>query len=235
MDSRLSQNPFHMGETRETLEDTRTSATFTGLVDEFLVFGGPAGFDGQHLSRSLFEIDSIGATRGLSDGSNMLHTPRSSCQQTLSSFISSNTCPASLNQPMAMLDLLDGANNDRLTERDEKPRCWEHGCNGREFSSKSNLMRHMKEKSGASNKCTCPLCGAIFTRSSARDTHLAKQSCNKIRRYSNGRPRPSRLAVLENPQAAAIAAATATSMTHDQIQWQVIGQDVGSFTNIYGG
>jgi hypothetical protein len=146
----------------------------------------------------------------------MLHMPRTSCQQTSSNFISSNPCPASLSQPMAVLDLFDGANNDGQTELDEKPRCWEHGCNGREFSSKSNLMRHTKEKSGASNKCTCPLCGAIFTRSSARDTHLAKQSCNKIRRYSNGRPRPSRLAVLENPRVATMAAATTTSMTHDQ-------------------
>ncbi|KAI0478153.1 hypothetical protein F4859DRAFT_478746 [Xylaria cf. heliscus] len=235
MDPRLSQNLFHLGETQEALEDPTRSATFTGLVDEFLVFGGPAGFNDQYLSRSLFEVDSIGPANDLSNDPNMLHTPRTLCEQTLSNFISSNPSPASLSQPMAVLDLVDGANNDRLTEHDEKPRCWEHGCNGREFSSRSNLIRHMKEKSGASNKCTCPLCGAIFTRSSARDTHLAKQSCNKIRRYSNGRPRPSRLAVLENPRAAAVAAAAATSMTHDQIQWQVIDQDVGSFGNIHEG
>ncbi|TRX88311.1 hypothetical protein FHL15_010815 [Xylaria flabelliformis] len=233
MDSRVPQNSFHLGETQESLERTTPSATFTGLVDEFLVFGGPAGFDDQYLSRSsLYEVDIISAANSLPNGSNMLHASRSSVQQTSSNLISSNLCPASLSQPMAVLDLLDGANNDRLTERDEKPRCWEHGCNGREFSSKSNLMRHVKEKSGASNKCTCPLCGAIFTRSSARDTHLAKQSCNKIRRYSNGRPRPSRLAVLENPRAAAVAAAAASSMPHDQIQWQVVDQDVGSFSNM---
>ncbi|KAI0912851.1 hypothetical protein F4823DRAFT_559584 [Ustulina deusta] len=219
MDYRLSQNSFHLGDPEETPENAAPSATFTGLVDEFLVFGGPSGFDNQHLSRSLFELDSISAASGLSNGSNMLYTPMTSCQQTLGNFVSSNPCPASLSQPTAVSDPLDGPNNDKLAERDEKPRCWEHGCNGREFSSKSNLMRHMKEKSGASNKCICPLCGAIFTRSSARDTHLAKQSCNKIRRYSNGRPRPSRLAVLENPRAAAIAAAAAaTSMTQYQIQ-----------------
>ena len=87
-------------------------------------------------------------------------------------------------------------------------RCWDHGCNGRLFSSKSNLMRHRKERSSsaagnASNRAICPLCGAIFTRNSARDTHLAKQSCARIRRYSNGRMRPSRLAMLGNPQLAA--------------------------------
>ncbi|KAI1425148.1 hypothetical protein F5Y12DRAFT_395601 [Xylaria sp. FL1777] len=218
MDYRLSQNHLHLGDPEETLDHAAPSATFTGLVDEFLVFGGPSGFNNQHLSRSLFELDSINAANGLSNGSNMLSTPMASCQQPLNNFTSSHPGPASLSQPMAVLDILDGPNNDQLAERDEKPRCWEHGCNGREFSSKSNLMRHMKEKSGASNKCTCPLCGAIFTRSSARDTHIAKQSCNKIRRYSNGRPRPSRLAVLENPRAAAVAAAAATSMTQDQIK-----------------
>ncbi|OJJ99568.1 hypothetical protein ASPACDRAFT_43188 [Aspergillus aculeatus ATCC 16872] len=78
--------------------------------------------------------------------------------------------------------------------------CWDHGCNGRHFSSKSNLIRHQKEKSKTTSNFTCPLCAAVFTRSSARDTHLARQSCNRIRRYSNGRPRPSRLAVLSNPE-----------------------------------
>ncbi|KAI1121760.1 hypothetical protein F5Y10DRAFT_255610 [Nemania abortiva] len=235
MDPRLLQNPFHLGHPEDTLEHTSRPATFTGLVDEFLVFGGPSGFNDQHLSRSLFELDSIGPANGHSNGSNMLHTPMTPRQQTLSNFISPSPCPTTLSQPMAVLDLLDGASDDRVADRDEKPRCWEHGCNGREFSSKSNLIRHMKEKSGASNKCTCPLCGAIFTRSSARDTHLAKQSCNKIRRYSNGRPRPSRLAVLENPRMSAVATAAATSMTQDQIQWQAIDWGMGPVGDMGGG
>ena len=92
-------------------------------------------------------------------------------------------------------------------QQQTEPRCWDHGCNGRLFSSKSNLMRHRKERSSSAagnttNKATCPLCGAIFTRNSARDTHLARQSCARIRRYSNGRLRPSRLAMLGNPQLA---------------------------------
>ncbi|KAI1292753.1 hypothetical protein F5Y03DRAFT_388183 [Xylaria venustula] len=226
MDYRLSQNAFHLEVAEETPEHAAPPAGFTGLVDEFLVFGGPSGFNNQYLSRSLFELDGINADNGQSNGSNTLHTPPASCRQISRNFMSSSPRPAPSSQPMAVLDLLDAPNIEQLEERDEKPRCWEHGCNGREFSSKSNLMRHVKEKSGASNKCTCPLCGAIFTRSSARDTHIAKQSCNKIRRYSNGRPRPSRLAVLENPRAAAVAAAAATSMTQDQIQAQLtIGAD----------
>ena len=83
--------------------------------------------------------------------------------------------------------------------------CWDHSCKGRAFASKSNLERHKKERgaSGATGQAMCPLCGAVFTRKSARDTHLARQSCNRIRRYSNGRCRPSRLAMLENPALAA--------------------------------
>lgn len=80
---------------------------------------------------------------------------------------------------------------------DANPQCWDHGCNGREFSSKSNFTRHKKEKEGEAAKVVCPLCGGMFTRNSARDTHLVKQSCNRIRRYSNGRPRPSKIALSE--------------------------------------
>lgn len=29
-----------------------------------------------------------------------------------------------------------------------KPQCWEHGCNGRQFSTFSNLLRHQREKHG---------------------------------------------------------------------------------------
>ena len=73
---------------------------------------------------------------------------------------------------------------------DPELRCWEHGCNGRKFSTRSNLIRHQIEKSKARPACKCPQCGAVFSRTSARNQHVAKQSCNRIRRYSNGRERP---------------------------------------------
>lgn len=97
------------------------------------------------------------------------------------------------------LDFLESAIDDTPTDTCSKPRCWDHGCNGREFSSKSNLTRHRKEKAGEVAKVVCPLCSAIFTRTSTRDMHLAKQSCDRIRRYSNGRPRPSQIALMSNP------------------------------------
>jgi len=78
---------------------------------------------------------------------------------------------------------------DEVNMSEPSPRCWEHGCNGRVFSTHSNLIRHQAEKSQARPTCKCPQCGAVFSRTSARNQHVAKRSCNRIRRYSNGRKR----------------------------------------------
>lgn len=58
-----------------------------------------------------------------------------------------------------------------------KPQCWEHGCDGRQFSTLSNLHRHQREKSGQATKATCPECGAEFTRTTARNGHLQHGKC----------------------------------------------------------
>jgi hypothetical protein len=55
-------------------------------------------------------------------------------------------------------------NHVRVVQTRPKPQCWEHGCNGRQFSTFSNLLRHQREKSGQAAKATCPNCGAEFTR-----------------------------------------------------------------------
>ncbi len=60
----------------------------------------------------------------------------------------------------------------KVIEPRNKPQCWEHGCNGRQFSTFSNLLRHQREKSGKANKSTCPRCGAEFTRTTAMNGHL---------------------------------------------------------------
>lgn len=67
--------------------------------------------------------------------------------------------------------------------------CWEHGCNGRIFTTRSNLVRHQREKLGINAKYLCPRCKAAFSRKTARDQHIVRKSCNRIRRYSNGRQR----------------------------------------------
>ncbi|KAK4908909.1 hypothetical protein LTR49_022272, partial [Elasticomyces elasticus] len=61
----------------------------------------------------------------------------------------------------------------RVLNQRPKPQCWEHGCNGRQFSTFSNLLRHQREKSGTAPKSYCPKCGAEFTRTTARNGHLA--------------------------------------------------------------
>ena len=74
----------------------------------------------------------------------------------------------------------------RVLNQRPKPQCWEHGCNGRQFSTFSNLLRHQREKSGTASKSYCPKCGAEFTRTTARNGHLAHDKCSKQRRPSDG-------------------------------------------------
>lgn len=71
-------------------------------------------------------------------------------------------------------------------------RCYDHDCGGRLFTTRSNLRRHIREKSRATRQeCRCPRCDAVFSRTTARNTHVARGSCERIRRYSNGRVRKS--------------------------------------------
>jgi len=69
----------------------------------------------------------------------------------------------------------------RVLNQRPKPQCWDHGCNGRQFSTFSNLLRHQREKSGTASKSYCPKCGAEFTRTTARNGHLAHDKCTKPR------------------------------------------------------
>ncbi|KAK4674253.1 hypothetical protein QC763_118820 [Podospora pseudopauciseta] len=73
----------------------------------------------------------------------------------------------------------DTSGQVRVVHSRPKPQCWEHGCNGRQFSTFSNLLRHQREKSGQATKATCPNCGAEFTRTTARNGHLAHDKCKK--------------------------------------------------------
>jgi hypothetical protein len=55
-------------------------------------------------------------------------------------------------------------------------RCYQHGCEGRRFSSSENYRRHIRERN-KSDRTTCPFCAAVFTRKSNKDTHLRKGRC----------------------------------------------------------
>lgn len=72
----------------------------------------------------------------------------------------------------------------RVLNQRPKPQCWEHGCNGRQFSTFSNLLRHQREKSGTASKSYCPKCNAEFTRTTARNGHVLHDKCTKTRRDS---------------------------------------------------
>jgi hypothetical protein len=89
----------------------------------------------------------------------------------------------------ASTDIVGGVADGAAKVHDEKPRCWDHGCNGREFSSPSNFRRHVRERSGEVSKPMCHLCGAVFARTSGRDRHIAKKSCNKAYRDAGDGPR----------------------------------------------
>jgi hypothetical protein len=81
-------------------------------------------------------------------------------------------------QPAVQLSTEDPSGVRVVTAR-PKPQCWEHGCNGRQFSTFSNLLRHQREKSGTAAKSECPRCGAVFTRTTARNGHLAHDKCKR--------------------------------------------------------
>lgn len=75
----------------------------------------------------------------------------------------------------------EASGNVRVVGGRPKPQCWEHGCNGRQFSTFSNLLRHQREKSGQAAKAVCPNCGAEFTRTTARNGHLQHDKCKQRR------------------------------------------------------
>ncbi|KAF1348449.1 hypothetical protein BDV97DRAFT_353612 [Delphinella strobiligena] len=65
------------------------------------------------------------------------------------------------------------------------PRCLDPCCNGRTFSNQSNLARHQREKRGEAAKLRCSFCDAVFSRSSARNTHEAEKRCRNNNNNSN--------------------------------------------------
>lgn len=73
----------------------------------------------------------------------------------------------------------------RVISSRPRPQCWDHGCNGREFSTFSNLLRHQRERSGVVAKAECPICGAVFTRTTARNIHVAQGKCKSGGRESS--------------------------------------------------
>lgn len=82
-----------------------------------------------------------------------------------------------LNFPPISRPLESTPGNVEVSSSRNKPQCWDHGCNGRQFSTFSNLLRHQREKSGTAAKARCPHCGTEFTRTTARNGHMYGGKC----------------------------------------------------------
>ena len=105
--------------------------------------------------------------------------------QTASTLAAAPTMNGSAGASNGLNGSLNGESSVRILNSRPKPQCWEHGCNGRQFSTFSNLLRHQREKSGAAAKSLCPRCGANFTRTTARNGHVDNEKC-KPRRMTDG-------------------------------------------------
>jgi hypothetical protein len=72
-------------------------------------------------------------------------------------------------------------------------RCFDHGCDGRRFSSIGNLVRHQKEQSRglSARRYKCPYCDQTFTRSTARNVHLSRGRCGGVNTIHNGNNNPN--------------------------------------------
>ncbi|KAJ5646794.1 hypothetical protein N7490_003166 [Penicillium lividum] len=94
-----------------------------------------------------------------------------------SSHLSSSMAAEPVFSPSESVAGSDNERQVRIVSSRPRPQCWDHGCNGREFSTFSNLLRHQREKSGVVAKAECPVCGAVFTRTTARNIHVAQGKC----------------------------------------------------------
>lgn len=77
------------------------------------------------------------------------------------------------------------ASTSPVDEHADRPaiRCYDHGCDGRTFSSISNFRRHQRERAGQGPVCFCPRCGATFYRRWTRDHHVERGSCLRLPRW----------------------------------------------------
>ena len=69
--------------------------------------------------------------------------------------------------------------NQNQSRSKDRPRCFEHGCEGRAFSCRENYRRHLREKNGSSS-VVCTICGLSFSRKSNRDKHILDGKCKIV-------------------------------------------------------
>jgi hypothetical protein len=79
-------------------------------------------------------------------------------------------------------EMMTGFCSRPLSVHGKQMMCYDHGCNGRKFSSISNLRRHQRERAGRTPLSFCCWCGAAFYRRWTRDHHVTRMSCLRIPR-----------------------------------------------------
>jgi hypothetical protein len=99
-------------------------------------------------------------------------------------------------------------------------RCYQHGCEGRQFSSAENYRRHIRERN-QSNRTTCPFCAAVFTRKSNRDTHVREGRCKAFNRWSS-----EQISILSNSEALPEGTHDATNVGQAWAMQLVEGYDI---------
>lgn len=94
--------------------------------------------------------------------------------------------------PLVNVPLESSAGDATIVPSRPNPQCWDHGCNGRQFSTFSNLLRHQREKSGSAMKAICPYCGTEFTRTTARNGHMYGGKCRAKESSASASPEGSK-------------------------------------------
>jgi hypothetical protein len=89
-----------------------------------------------------------------------------------------STTQASTMQGSITYQTFATVNRDQACSK-ERPRCYEHGCDGRTFSCWENYRRHIREKT-RSSAVMCTICGLSFSRKSNRDKHILDGRCKVL-------------------------------------------------------
>lgn len=96
-----------------------------------------------------------------------------------------SAAPSHTTDSFASAEFSCSASTSPVDEHEDRPaiRCYDHGCDGRTFSSISNFRRHQRERAGQGPVCFCPRCGATFYRRWTRDHHVERGSCLRLPRW----------------------------------------------------
>ena len=149
------------------------------VYQEMYLLASPYGDDWLKLVRDHFAAYSarsdVASLQSNIRGHKRSHSPDTSDDQVASDILDKGTCSV----PGSQVSSIVKQGSPRFVELPRRPQCWDHGCNGRQFSTFSDLLRHQREKHGILTKSTCYCCGVEFTRKSAHDEHRARGSCEQ--------------------------------------------------------